>query len=342
MREKTTPDSSSWILKLTAAVVVVISLAAAGFLIGQRTSNRTSAARTGESEARLVKDGSSRNNAGSARPDSGSSALTGAREPSFRLSGRTESPPKSSKDEFVRWMTAHTSETVKYLEWRWDLTQDLRSWGMITDERMLEAFLMTPREHFCREWNLHKAYLDIWMNIGYGVTITDPSVVCRMTETILPEPDQKVLEIGTGSGYQSAILSNLSNHVYTIEIIEDLARETDELYTSLEPEYPWYTNIRRKIDDGYYGWAEKAPFDRIIVTCSIDHIPPILLRQLAPDGIMIIPVGPPGTQTLLRVTKRVEEDGTVRLERADMWGSPVTFVPFKDKSGEKHTLDESP
>jgi protein-L-isoaspartate(D-aspartate) O-methyltransferase len=259
---------------------------------------------------------------------------------SFDLNNRVTFPPLGSKEEFVDWALETTNEDEEYVSWRWDLSEDLRSWKMITTKRMLEAFLRTPRENFCREWNLHKAYLDIWMNIGYGVTITDPSVVCRMTETILPDIDQKVLEIGTGSGYQAGILSNLSNHVFTIEIIEELALETDELYKSLEKEYPEYRNIKRKIDDGYYGWPEYAPFDRIIVTCSIDHIPPILIKQLAPDGIMIIPVGPPGTQTLLKVTKRVNQSGEVTLERADVWGSPVTFVPFTDKSGKKHSLNE--
>jgi protein-L-isoaspartate(D-aspartate) O-methyltransferase len=261
-------------------------------------------------------------------------------ESTYDLKNRAKYPSLTSKEDFANWTLENTSEDEEYINWRWDLSVDLREWQMITNERMLEAFLRTPRESFCREWNLHKAYLDIWMNIGYGVTITDPSVVSRMTETILPEIDQKVLEIGTGSGYQAAILSNLSNHVYTIEIIKELAIETDALLKSLVSEYPEYRNIKRKVDDGYYGWAEHAPFDRIIVTCSIDHIPPILIKQLAPDGIMIIPVGPPGTQTLLKVTKRINEKNEVTLERADVWGSPVTFVPFTDKSGKKHTLGD--
>ncbi len=256
----------------------------------------------------------------------------------FNLSERLERPPLGAKAAFVEWVLANTPEEQEYIESRWDLAVFLQETDRITNERMLEAFLRTPRENFCREWNKPRAYLDIYMRIGYGVTITDPSVVCRMTEAILPEQDQKVLEIGTGSGYQSAILSELTNNIYTIEIIEGLAGETDKIYRDLEAHYPEYKNIRRKIDDGYYGWAEYAPFDRIIVTCAIDHIPPILLQQLSPNGIMIAPIGPPGTQTLLKITKIVEDDGTVTLERADIWGSPVTFVPFKDKSGGKHTI----
>ena len=179
---------------------------------------------------------------------------------------RQQSPPVSGLDEFTEWMLDNTPEEEDFLTWRWELGEFLQSTGMITNRRMLEAYLRTPRENFCREWNLHKVYLDIWMNIGHGVTITDPSVVCRMTETILPEIDHRVLEIGTGSGYQAAILSQLSNHVYTIEIIEELALETDYLLEDLDEEYPEYRNIRRKNDDGYYGWQEHAPFDRIIVT----------------------------------------------------------------------------
>ena len=334
MRQKS--SSISWTIKATVVIAIVLVFAIAGFIVGQRSRIQAEAGGSGISSVQSATAGSGRSGGEGASANPSAASQTDG--PGFDLMERPDSPPTTSEEEFVAWMLQHTNEDEEMLAWRWNLSQDLQSWGMITDERMLEAFLRTPREHFCREWNLTKAYLDIWMNIGYGVTITDPSVVCRMTETIMADPDEKVLEIGTGSGYQAAILSNLSNNVYTIEIIEELAKETDELYRSLEPDYPSYTNIRRKVDDGYYGWPEHAPFDRVIVTCSIDHIPPILIRQLAPDGIMIIPVGPPGTQTLLKVTKRVDDDGTVRLERADVWGSPVTFVPFKDKAGKKHTM----
>ena len=115
----------------------------------------------------------------------------------------------------------------------------------------------------------------------------------------------KVLEIGTGSGYQSAYLSNLTPNVWSIEIIPALARRTRALYDSLIARgYGEYRAIRTRNADGYYGWEENAPFDKIIVTCGIDHIPPPLLQQLVADGIMVIPVGPPGAQHVLKAVKR--------------------------------------
>jgi protein-L-isoaspartate(D-aspartate) O-methyltransferase len=333
------------VLIVMLLLFVGITIGIIGFIVGQMSLTKQSlegsshgGVETAEARPNALPESSSAETTSDSKfPLMGNPDNNGQR---YDLRKRTKHPPVAGKDEYVQWMLKNTTEEEKYVSWRWDLSEDLRSWMMITNDRMLEAFLLTPREDFCREWNLHKAYLDIWMNIGYGVTITDPSVVCRMTETILPDVDHRVLEIGTGSGYQAAILSNLSNYVYTIEIIEELAVETDQLYDTLEKEYPQYKNIRRKVDDGYYGWPEYAPFDRIIVTCSIDHIPPLLIKQLAFDGIMIIPVGPPGTQTLLKITKRVKEKGEISLERADVWGSPVTFVPFTDKSGKKHTLNE--
>ena len=131
------------------------------------------------------------------------------------------------------------------------------------------------------------------------------------------------------------MLSELSNHVFSIEIVEELARETDQIYRSLWDRFPEYRNVKRKIDDGYYGWPEYAPFDRIIVTCGIDHIPPELLRELAPEGIMVIPVGPPSGQTILRIVKHVSADGSVTLEREDIYHgqNTIVFVPFTSKSG---------
>lgn len=332
-------------IKISTVLIVMVLLLAGiiGFIVGQISMTNTSSGSDQTAQAHSATSGNTSvevSTQNTPPPNSASFGNQNDDESRYDLRKRAKYPSLTSKEEFVSWTLENTPEDEEYVSWRWDLSVDLQEWQMITNERMLEAFLRTPRENFCREWNLQKAYLDIWMNIGYGVTITDPSVVARMTETILPEIDQKVLEIGTGSGYQAGLLSNLSNHVFTIEIIEELAIETNALFKSFVNEYPEYRNIRRKIDDGYYGWAKHAPFDRIIVTCSIDHIPPILIKQLASDGIMIIPVGPPGTQTLLKVTKRINDKGEVTLERADVWGSPVTFVPFTDKSGKKHTQSD--
>jgi len=226
-------------------------------------------------------------------------------------------PPLTNRASYVEYMLRNTTQSRAFLEWRWECAQAIVSLGHIEHERVLEGFLLTPREEFCRQPG--RAYENAAWAIGYGQTISGPYLVARMTDALNPQPDQRVLEVGTGSGYQSAFLAELSRHVYSIEIVEDLARETDQIYRRLWDRFPEYRNVHRKVDDGYYGWREYAPFDRIIVTCGIDHIPPELLRQLAPEGIMVIPVGPPSGQTILRIVKHVAEDGSVSLEREDIY-----------------------
>jgi protein-L-isoaspartate(D-aspartate) O-methyltransferase len=254
----------------------------------------------------------------------------------FDITKRTDNPPFTTKDAFVDWMLKHTDQDAKFLQERWDLSELLRRNGDFTHERVREAFLRTPREYFCR--NLRRAYECVALPIGYGQTISAPDLVAHMTSYLNLHSEQKVLEIGTGSGYQSAVLSELSNHVYTIEIIDALARETNDIFKALEAQYPEYRNIQRKVDDGYYGWPEYAPFDSIIVTCATDHVPPPLISQLAPDGIMIIPIGPPFSQTLLRIVKKVAPDGTVSLNREDIYHgqAKVIFVPLTAPGGATH------
>src|SRR5436853_5440945 len=136
-----------------------------------------------------------------------------------------------------------------------------------------------------------------------------------MTSTIDVKLGEKVLEIGTGSGYQSAFLSHLTDKVWTIEIIKPLAARTRGRYDALIARgYSEYSAITSKNADGYYGWEEEAPFDKIIVTCGIDHIPPPLLQQLKANGIMVIPAGPPGAQHLLKVVKDTGADGQVAIK----------------------------
>jgi protein-L-isoaspartate(D-aspartate) O-methyltransferase len=254
----------------------------------------------------------------------------------FDITKRTLHPPLNDKTEYVDWMLRNTKEKEKYIKWRWDCIQDIISWKSLSETRVIEALLRTPRENFIRSRNLNRAYDHAYMEIGYGATITDPWIVAVMTQAINPKPDQKVLEIGTGSGYQSAILSELTNYVYSIEIIEALAKETEEIYKSFETDYPEYKNVNRTIGDGYYGWEKHAPFDRIIVTCSIDHIPPLLLKQLKPEGVMVIPVGPPSGQKLLKVTKHVEAD-VVYFDRENIIPRTVKFISFLDKEGKSHS-----
>jgi protein-L-isoaspartate(D-aspartate) O-methyltransferase len=245
--------------------------------------------------------------------------------------------PMDSKERFIAFMAQRFGEDRAYLGERWDLAQDLQDTGELQGSA-IEAFLRTPREHFVREANLTRAYADTWMPIGYGATITDPDVVSMMTTTLDVRPEHRVLEIGTGSGYQSAILSHLANHVYTIEIIEPLYRETDALYRSLEGRYPGYRNIARKLGDGFYGWEKYAPFDRIIVTCAIDHLPPPLIQQLAPDGIMVVPLGPPARQYIMKVERITDEKGGVTLRRTDVYnGVGVQFIPFHDERGQSYS-----
>jgi protein-L-isoaspartate(D-aspartate) O-methyltransferase len=265
---------------------------------------------------------------------------------SFSLESRKEKVPLTSKEAYITWMTGHTKQESEFLSKRWDCAQTLITWSKsksITQERVFDAFLRTPREYFCRENNLPRVYDFTYLDIGWGQTISGPEIVARMTNALNPQPEHKTLEIGTGSGYQSAFLSELSNHVYTIEIIEPLAKVTDTIYKSLIADYPEYNNVHRKIADGYYGWEENAPFDRIIVTCGIDHIPPPLLKQLAPEGIMVIPVGPPSGQTILKITKHIDEKGNIALDREDIYtGTTITkaattFVPFKASDGSTHS-----
>ena len=194
---------------------------------------------------------------------------------------------------------------------------------------------MTPREEFVTKPNLSRAYVWHFLDIGYGVSITGPNTVARMTNSLDVQFSDKVLEIGTGSGYQSAYLSNLTEKVWSIEIIKALSERTAGIRNDLIARgYSEYKSITTKNDDGYYGWPEAAPFDKIIVTCGIDHVPPPLLRQLRPNGVMVIPVGPPGTQHVLKITKKQAADGSFTVARSDIYhGGIQSFVAFTKLEG---------
>ena len=226
-------------------------------------------------------------------------------------------------------MAANTPENSSFFGTKWARAQAIKATGQATDPRVFEAFFRTPREDFFNTSSPADAYASAIHGIGYGQTIPGPHLVCHMVQAIDPQPNQKVLEVGTGSGYTSAVLSELSNYVYTVEIIPQLAQKDDALYTQLTQSYPEYANIKRKTADGYYGWSQYAPFDRIIVTAGIDHVPPDLLSQLTPNGIMVIPVGPPSGQTVLKITKQVQPDGSINFIREDIYhGRKIQFVPF--------------
>jgi protein-L-isoaspartate(D-aspartate) O-methyltransferase len=240
------------------------------------------------------------------------------------------SPPRSSREAFVDWMVKNRGEDPHFLGERFDRFEQLLAHHDVWDESDMRAFLLTPREEFVTAENLDRAYEWHHLNIGFGVTITGPHTVARMTNTLEIRRGDKVLEIGTGSGYQSAYLSNLTPNVWSIEIIPGLARRTRALYDALIARgYSEYRAIRTGNADGYYGWEEAQPFDKIIVTCGIDHIPPPLLQQLTPDGIMVIPIGPPGAQHVLKAVKRRSPDGGMSVVRSDIYGGAIIpFVPF--------------
>lgn len=187
----------------------------------------------------------------------------------------------------------------------------------VSDEAVLNAMLTVPRHEFVPEEFLDMAYNDHPLPIGYGQTISQPYIVALMTELLEVEAGDKVLEIGTGSGYQAAILAQLTDQVYSVEIIEELATQASARLQRLG-----YTQVHVLNADGYYGWEEHAPFDAIIVTCAPDHVPRPLVKQLKDGGRMVIPVGPPGGYQSLWLIVRQGED----VEMTNMGG--VAFVPL--------------
>lgn len=186
------------------------------------------------------------------------------------------------------------------------------------DPRVMEAMNTVPRHELVPHKQRSKAYRNRPLPIGYGQTISQPYIVAIMTDLLNPKPEHRVLEVGTGSGYQAAILSQLVRQVYTMEIIEALGKRARRDLTKLG-----YDNIQVRIGDGYYGWKQHAPFDGIVVTAAASHIPPPLIEQLKLGGRMIIPVGSRFlTQQLLLVVK--DEEGNVTTRQI----LPVRFVPL--------------
>jgi protein-L-isoaspartate(D-aspartate) O-methyltransferase len=244
-------------------------------------------------------------------------------------------PPTESAPGFIRWMQENRGENPQYLRARFERFRNMVAHVDLWDDRNKRAFLLTPREEFCLPSDRPIIYDVNYHSIGFGVTITGPRVVGRMTSSIDVKMGEKVLEIGTGSGYQSAYLSNLTDKVWSVEIIKPLAERTRRNYDALIARgYTEYQVINTKQADGYYGWEEMAPFDKIIVTCGIDHIPPPLLQQLKTGGIMVIPVGPPGAQHILKVLKE-QTGGQIAVRRSDIYGGrPVPFVAFTKLQGD--------
>ncbi len=194
----------------------------------------------------------------------------------------------------------------------------------ITDKRVLSAMLAVPRHRFVPADFQAQSYEDYPVPIGSDQTISQPYIVAFMSEALKLKPEDKVLEIGTGSGYQSAVLSRLAREVYTIEILEPLGKRAAETLARLG-----YSNVHARIGDGYKGWPENAPFNAIIVTAASEHIPQALIDQLAPAGRLIVPVGV-GLQSLVRVTRKANG----KLEREQLL--PVRFVPMTGQDCEQN------
>jgi protein-L-isoaspartate(D-aspartate) O-methyltransferase len=207
---------------------------------------------------------------------------------------------------------------------RMNMVKDQLEKRGIQSKRVLAAMRKVERHLFVPKNFAKAAYTDQPLPIGEGQTISQPYIVAFMTEALNIKPTDRILEVGTGSGYQAAILAELCAEVYTIEIIESLGARADSLLKALN-----YKNISVRLGDGYKGWPEAAPFDAIIVTCSPSHVPKPLEEQLKEGGRMIIPVGVNYTQELVLLVKK--KDKLVKEKSI-----PVLFVPMRDSGGKKY------
>jgi len=201
----------------------------------------------------------------------------------------------------------------------------------IKDERVIKSMLATPRHEFVEAKYRLEAYFDKAIPIGDKQTISAPFIVAYMTQSLDPQPTDKVLEIGTGSGYQAAVLSPLVKEVYSIEIVESLGKSAAATLKRLGK----YHNVTTKVGDGYLGWKEHAPFDKIIVTCSPEKVPGPLVEQLKEGGLMVVPVGERYEQTLFLLRKK---DGKIKEEKL----LPTLFVPMTGKAEEARKVKPDP
>ena len=195
------------------------------------------------------------------------------------------------------------------------MVENLRSQG-IRDEQVLAAMGQIQRQRFVPADRQDHAYADAALQIGHDQTISRPYIVALMTELVQPSPKKRVLDIGTGSGYQAAVLAKLCKHVYSIEIVEPLANAAQKRLTALG-----YRNVTVRCGDGYRGWPESAPFDIIVVAAAPDHVPQALVDQLAPGGRLVIPVGQSSQELLL-----IQKDMRGSVQRREIL--PVKFVPM--------------
>lgn len=211
-------------------------------------------------------------------------------------------------------------EIDDYIEKRQSMVLNQLRSRDILDSKVLQAMLTVPRHQFVDEHIRESAYNDYPLSIGEGQTISQPYIVALMTQLLKLKKGEKVLEIGTGSGYQAAVLAEIVEEVYTIEIYESLSKKSEKLLNDLG-----YRNIKFKVGDGYHGWEEHAPYDAIIVTCAPDHVPPSLLQQIKDDGgRIVIPVGGIWmVQTLMKIEKsggQIKSKGIIGVRFVPMIG----------------------
>jgi protein-L-isoaspartate(D-aspartate) O-methyltransferase len=223
-----------------------------------------------------------------------------------------KTPPEPSPEE------ARCAEMIAQIE------AEARSTAAYTgrsrfDSRVLAAIKRVPRHEFVPASEKDMAYLNVALPIGHGQTISQPYIVALMTDLLALEPDAIVLEIGTGSGYQAAVLAQMVRQVYSVELIPAIAAKAKARFTRLG-----ITNIEVRVGDGYYGWPEHAPFDGIVVTAAAPQIPPLLVEQLKPGGRLVIPLGRPLDRQDLTVAEK-SEDNQLSLRSV----LPVAFVPFQ-------------
>jgi protein-L-isoaspartate(D-aspartate) O-methyltransferase len=212
-----------------------------------------------------------------------------------------------------------SGQQVDFEEARRQMVEDQIEGRGITDPRVLEAMRQVPRHEFVPAAYRSSAYSDRPLPIGLDQTISQPYIVALMTELVEPEPGDRLLEIGTGSGYQAAVAAELVSEVYSIEIIPELARSAAELLERLG-----VSNVVVRAGDGYVGWPEHGPFDGILVTAGAEHIPEPLVEQLKPGARMVIPVGDISTFQILKVVEKLPGG---EVEITDI--TPVRFVPLR-------------
>lgn len=209
------------------------------------------------------------------------------------------------------------AQTDKYAEERDQMVEEQLIDRGIKDKNVLRAMHTVPRHRFVPSRLADKAYEDGPLPIGYSQTISQPYIVAYMVETADIQPGERVLDIGTGSGYQAAVLGEIAESVYTIEIIPELGEQARRTLNELG-----YGNVHVRIGDGFHGWPDKAPFDAILVAAAIQQVPDPLVEQLAEGGRMLIPVGPKDRLQYLQLLRK--EKGKIKRERL----VPVRFVPF--------------